>query len=322
MIGCRHQKPIRNIIMFSLFKKNFSPPPTPTANLSIRCMEKKDLEMVMNWCKEEEWNVGKYDAAAYYTLDPKGHFLFLLDEQPVGAISIVRYSSQLLAIGPFIVKKEYRNKGYGAQIWQHAIELLENNSNASACLYSVPTQISRYASSGFKKDFHIQRWQKSFVKKTSNVEKTTEGLKQINSISIESIIEYDQSIFPASRKKLLAKFIQNEHIVGFASTDDNGKITGFGLIRPCIQGYRIGPLYADHIENAQKLFQILLDKANSCPVFIDAPSYNPYIANFTSFFNLDRVPEADTVAMFRGEVPASLRANSHKNYTICSLEVG
>lgn len=322
MIGCRHQKPIRTIIMFSLFKKKSSTPPTSKAHLSLRCMGEKDLEMVMNWCKEEEWNVGKYDAAAYYALDPKGHFLFLLDKQPVGAISIVKYSPQLFAIGPFIVKKEYRNKGFGSQIWQYAIELLEKNNNATACLNSVPAQISRYAGSGFKKDFHIQRWQKSFIKKTSNVEETRENLKQLNSVSIESIIEYDQSIFSAPRKKLLAKFIQNEHIVGFASADEKGKITGFGLIRPCIQGYRIGPLYADHIENAQKLFQTLLGKANNSTVFIDAPSHNPYIEPFTSFFNLDRVSEADTVAMFRGEVPITLNTNNHKNYAICSLEVG
>jgi GNAT superfamily N-acetyltransferase len=321
MIGCRHQKPIRIIIMFSLFKKNYSPSLISAARLSLRGMEEKDLEMVMNWCKEEEWNVGQYDAAAYYTLDPKGHFLFLLDEQPVGAISIVRYSPHLLAIGPFIVKKEYRNKGYGAQIWQYAIELLEKNNKATACLYSVPAQISRYAGSGFKEGFHIQRWQ-SFIKKISNLDETTENLKQLNSISIESIIEYDQSIFSVSRKKLLTKFIQNEHIVGFASTDDNRKITGFGLIRPCIQGYRIGPLYANHIENAQKLFKTLLDKVNNCTVFIDAPSYNPYIEIFTSYFNLDRVSEADTVAMFRGEAPISLSTNNHKNYAICSLEVG
>jgi hypothetical protein len=322
MIGCATQKPIRSIIMFSLFKKNSSPPPISTAHLSLRCMEKKDLEMVMNWCKEEEWNVGKYDAAAYYALDPKGHFLFLLDKQPVGAISVVKYSPKLLAIGPFIVKKEYRNKGYGAQIWQYAIELLEKNINATAGLYSVPAQISRYARSGFKNNFHIQRWQKNFIKKTPNLEETTEDLKQLNSVSIESIIEYDQSIFSASRKKLLAKFIQNEHIVGFASTDDTGKITGFGLIRPCVKGYRIGPLYADHIENAQKLFQTLLGEANNSTVFIDAPSHNPYIEPFTSFFNLDRVSEADTVAMFRGEVPITLSKNNHKNYAICSLEVG
>jgi hypothetical protein len=199
---------------------------------------------------------------------------------------------------------------------------LEKNNNATACLYSVPTQISRYANSGFKKDFHIQRWQKIFIRETSNVEETTEDLKQLNSISIESIIEYDQSIFSVSRKKLLAKFIQNEHIVGFASTDEKGKITGFGLIRPCTQGYRIGPLYANHIENAQKLFYSLLSKANNCTVFIDAPSHNPYIECFTSFFNLDRVPEADTVAMFKGEVPTALSTNNHKNYAVCSLEIG
>lgn len=322
MIGCATQKSIiRSIIMFPLFKK--SPPPgSPSkAQLSFRFMEEKDLEMVMNWCKEEKWNVGMYDAAAYYALDSKGHFLFLLDKQPIGAISMVKYSHNLFAIGPFIVKKEYRSKGFGSQIWQYAIEMLKKNHNATACLYSVPTQISRYAASGFQSDFHIQRWKKSFIKQTYKMEETTTNLKQLNSIPIDSIIEYDQSIFSVSRKKLLAKFIQNENIVGFASTDDSGIITGFGLIRPCIKGYRIGPLYADHIENAQKLFQTLLNHANST-VFIDAPSHNPHIEQFTNYFGLDRVSKEDTAAMFRGEIPDSLRTNNHKNYAICSLEVG
>jgi ribosomal protein S18 acetylase RimI-like enzyme len=309
--------------MFPLLKKKSSFFPTPTTCLSIRCMEEKDLELVMNWCKGEKWNVGKYDVPAYYALDPKGHFLFLLDKQPVGAISIVRYSAQLFAIGPFIVKNEYRNKGYGAKIWQHAMKLLENNNDATACLYSVPAQISRYANSGFKKNFHIQRWQKNLINNlTSDIEKKTEELKRLDTVSIESVIDYDQSIFSVSRKKLLTTLMQCQNIVGFASTDDTGKVTGFGLIRPCIKGYRIGPLYADHIENAQKLFRTLLARVNNCTVFIDAPSHNPYIELFTSYFNLARVSEADTVAMFRGEVPASLIENNHKNYAVCSLEIG
>ncbi|TLY46480.1 MAG: GNAT family N-acetyltransferase [Gammaproteobacteria bacterium] len=323
MIGCATQKSIiRSVIMFPLFKKS-SPSGSPSkAHLSFRFMEEKDLEMVMNWCKEEKWNVGMYDAAAYYALDSKGHFLFLLDKKPIGAISMVKYSHNLFAIGAFIVKKEYRNKGFGSQIWHYAIEILKKNNNATSCLYSVPAQISRYAASGFQSDFHIQRWKKSFIKQpTSKMEESTTNLKQLNSIPIESIIEYDQSIFSVSRKKLLAKFIQNENIVGFASTDDSGQITGFGLIRPCINGYRIGPLYADHIGNAQKLFQTLLNNVNST-VFIDAPSHNPHIEQFASYFNLERVSKEDTAAMFRREVPDSLRTNNHKNYAICSLEVG
>jgi GNAT superfamily N-acetyltransferase len=293
--------------------------------LSLRRMEKKDLEMVMIWCKEEGWNVGKYDAHFYYLLDSTGHFLFLLDNQPVGAISVIQYSSQFLAIGPFIVKKEYRNKGYGTQIWHHAMELLEKNSGATSVLYSVPAQISRYEKSGFKQDYYNQRWQK---KLTANIDsdsvevKEAEGIKYLDSNMLESVINYDQIIFSVSREKLLSMMIKSQNVTGFVSTGDKGEITGFGLVRPCIEGYRVGPLYADTIKNAQDLFSFLLKTVDNSTVFIDAPTSNPYLESFAQYFNLDRVSEADTVAMFKGEVPRSLRENSHKNYAIYSLEIG
>ncbi|BBB15137.1 GCN5-related N-acetyltransferase [Candidatus Rickettsiella viridis] len=295
----------------------------PVVELSMRYMTEKDLEMVMGWCKEEKWNIGKYDASFYHKLDPKGHFLLLENGQPVGAISIIRYSSQLFTIGPFIVKKEYRNKGYGAEIWQYAMRVLEKNPDATAYLHAVPPQIPRYARSGFKESFHIQRWQKTSTENSvANKDAINEGIKNLNTVSSESIIEYDQSIFSVSRKKLLTEFMQCQHVAGFASTDDSGKVTGLGIIRPCIEGFRVGPLYADHIENAQKLFRVLLGAVNNSTVFLDAPSHNPYIESFTQHFNLNRVPEADTVAMFKGDVPPSLLENKHKNYAICSLEIG
>lgn len=306
--------------MLSILQKKFKFFSPLSPRLSFRHMEEKDLEMVMNWCKEEGWNIGQFDASAYHALDPQGHFLFLLNKQPIGAISIVKYSPKLFAIGPFIVKKEYRHKGYGKQIWQHAINLLEENKDYTAGLYSVPIQISRYANSEFKESFQVQRWQKNNIKNTSNLEKIEEGLQPINECSIELMLEYDQSLFSASRKKLFTKFIENPCIVGFLSTDNQGKVNGFGLIRPCIEGYRIGPLYADDFENAQKLFLTLLHKVNNTSVFIDAPANNPRIKSFTDYFGLDRISEADTMAMVRGEMPA--QNNNYKKYAICSLEVG
>ena len=53
-----------------------------------------------------------------------------------------------------------------------------------------------------------------------------------------------------------------------------GEVQGFGVLRPCRQGFKIGPLFADGPAQAELLYQGLLAKAPGAPVFLDAPQNN------------------------------------------------
>ena len=44
----------------------------------------------------------------------------------IGSIACIKYNSSYSFIGLFIVKKEFRNNGYGVKLWKHALEYLKN----------------------------------------------------------------------------------------------------------------------------------------------------------------------------------------------------
>jgi Acetyltransferase (GNAT) domain len=52
----------------------------------------------------------------------------------------------------------------------------------------------------------------------------------------------------------------------------DGKLTGYIVIRPCRNGYKIGPLFADSPEIADQLFCALKGQATlGAPVYLDIP---------------------------------------------------
>ena len=49
---------------------------------------------------------------------------------------------------------------------------------------------------------------------------------------------------------------------------------GYGFIRKCFNGYKIGPLFAGNPQIAEKIFSALSAVADGMPVFLDVPEPN------------------------------------------------
>ncbi len=82
----------------------------------IRTMTRKDLDIAVDWAAKEGWNPGIYDTDVFYATDPKGFLLGFLGDEPIASISSVSYDDTFGFLGFYIVKPEYRGKGYG---WKH-----------------------------------------------------------------------------------------------------------------------------------------------------------------------------------------------------------
>jgi hypothetical protein len=52
-------------------------------------------------------------------------------------------------------------------------------------------------------------------------------------------------------------------------------LTGYGVIRACQTGYKIGPLFADDVRTADALLLALAEHAAEAPIFLDVPEVNP-----------------------------------------------
>jgi hypothetical protein len=97
----------------------------------------------------------------------------------------------------------------------------------------------------------------------------------------------------------------------------NGKIRGYGTIRRCYEGYKIGPLFAADADSAASLLAELAPQAKGALVFIDIPSENKEAVALASGMGLE--PVFETARMYRGTAPSIPLKNV---FGVTTLELG
>jgi len=85
-------------------------------NFTIKAMTQEEVGVAVDWAAKEGWNPGLHDGDCYYSADPNGFLVGCLDHEPIATISVIRYGESFGFLGFYIVRPEYRGKGYGIQI--------------------------------------------------------------------------------------------------------------------------------------------------------------------------------------------------------------
>lgn len=232
-------------------------------------MTREDINIAIKWAADEGWNPGLYDAESFYITDPNGFLIAELNEQPIGCISVVAYDNNFGFLGFYIVKPEFRGQGYGLQIWQKGMEYLGNRNIG---LDGVIAQQQNYKKSGFKLAYKNIRYEGIAEKYESN------DLIDIKTVPFKEIIDYDRQMFPSERTQFLKSWINQPKSLALCELN-NDKLVGYAVLRPCQQGYKIGPLFADNESIALKLFHGLTSNITGEKFYIDVPELNkPAIA--------------------------------------------
>jgi hypothetical protein len=90
---------------------------------------------------------------------------------------------------------------------------------------------------------------------------------------LEKLSAYDAGLFPAARSEFLHAWTTRPGTTCFAALDGDD-LCGYGVVRSCRSGYKIGPLMADNEEFAEALFTALSAAAPSASIFLDTPRTN------------------------------------------------
>ena len=233
--------------------------------LAIRNMSEQELAMALEWAASEGWNPGLDDAKCFYTADPMGFFLGELEGRPVGCISAVAYDNSYGFLGLYVVAPDYRGKGFGFKLWQVAMAYM-NGRNVG--LDGVLAQQANYLKSGFTLAYRDIRYQGKGGGSKPN------GLIDLSSVPFEDIARYDAMVFPAPRPNFLRRWIEQPYGAALGVLN-NQRLIGYGVLRPCRQGFKIGPLFADDPETADTLFTGLASRVSDQPIFLDTPEANP-----------------------------------------------
>jgi len=236
----------------------------PKDSFVVRRMTRRELDMAVSWAAAEGWNPGHHDAECFYGTDPNGFLIGALDGEPVASLSAVAYDAGFGFMGFYIVKPELRGLGYGLEIWKAATDYLGARNIG---LDGVLAQQSNYEKSGFTLAYHNIRYE------GVGGGEAPAGIVELSSVGFDILVEYDAPLFATRRPVFLRGWIDQPGAVAVAALK-HGKLAGYGVLRPCMSGFKIGPLFADDEFAAEALFQAMAAHAEGQPIFLDVPEVN------------------------------------------------
>jgi len=273
-------------------------------------MPPSDVGLAVDWAAAEGWNPGLHDASLYPLADPTGFLIGYLGETPVATISVVKYGGGFGFLGFYIVAPDYRGRGYGLQIWNAGMEYLKGRNVG---LDGVVEQQANYRKSGFTLAYRNIRYAgtatPAFPQHVDLVEAAM--------IPFEAIQTYDRAFFPEDRDVFLKAWIAQPDSHSYGVMTD-GHLRGYGVIRTCRVGHKIGPLYADDAETAEVLFQALASTTDpAAPVYLDVPEKNPAAVQMAEQYGM--TPAFETARMYTSVEP---EIPLNRLYGVTSFEIG
>lgn len=273
----------------------------------IRTLDLAETTQLVDWAAGEGWNPGLADAPAFHAADPGGFLGAFIDGDLVAGISVVRYGAGNGFVGLYICRPDMRGQGHGKAVWQAGLALLDGRI---AGLDGVDAQFENYRSKGFVPAYRTIRFggHLSVVQGQGDA-----AVALLGAQDMAEVIAFDRKAFPELRTAFLDKWLSPPHIVRVARS--NGRVTGYGVMRRCGIGWKIGGLVAVDQPTAVAILSSLAAETTD-EVFIDVPELRKdFIAVLTAS---GLKPGFETTRMYRGgtiELAPEL-------YGVTTLELG
>lgn len=253
----------------------------------LRCQQ-PGVAQALEWAAAEGWNPGQHDATTMFNADPAGFWLGQLADKPVASLSAVQWNDEFAFIGLYIVVPEERGKGYGWQLWKHVVQA---HPGKCLALDGVVAQQSNYAKSGFQLAHRSLRWAGHAGQFTG---KSSQAVP-LHQLDLNELARLDSAVSPADRPQYLKAWLEQPDARCWGITQ-HGEVEGFALARPCLNGWKVGPLIAKTPEQARVLMYACCDGlASDTPIFVDTPEPNAAAqqlfreAGFTVSFEVARM---------------------------------
>ncbi len=216
--------------------------------LKIRKMSREEAEFAVEMATAEGWNPGIYDGKIFYETDPEGFFIAEIAGRPIGCASAVAYDDSFGFLGHFVVKPEFRRTGIGVKLTEKCLEYLGERNIG---LDGVVENEKKY-----QKTMRFKSYYSNLRFEGRGEGEVPDGLVNISAVPFEDLLEYDRRMFPAPRAGFLKEWIKQPESFAYAKFEAE-KLRGYGVIRKCRKGYKIGPLFADDKPTAEKIFKAL-----------------------------------------------------------------
>jgi len=284
--------------------------------MEISQIREGGLVKLIEMAGREGWNPGIHDAQTFYKVYPEGFVGVEEGNTFAGGGAIVRHSDRFGFMGLFIVAPEFRGRGVGRELWYARRNRLLDRlaEGATIGMDGVSAMLGFYEKGGFVPQYLSSRFQG-----LSNVDHPGRDgrVMPILDSDFEALQELDLRCFPGERTAYLSAWLNQPGAHHLCFRQDRGGIPGFGSLRPCLVGWKVGPLFAETADIANALLTSLMAKVCGERVSIDVPSCNPDAERLCQAFGMERVFEC--TRMYYGPKPSY---DPSLIYGLTSFELG
>lgn len=227
----------------------------------VRTLALAEVEQLVDWAAAEGWNPGLDDAAAFQATDPAGFIGAFVGGEMVAGISAVAYGATYGFIGLYISRGDMRGRGHGKAVWEAGMARLAGRTIG---LDGVDEQFENYRLKGFAPAYRTIRFGGVFAGRRADHQEPSIVTPEV----LPDVMAFDRMVFPEAREAFLGRWLAPPHLACVATSA--GAVTGYGVMRRCRVGWKIGPLFAEEDATAAALVQRLCSSADG-EVYIDVP---------------------------------------------------
>lgn len=240
----------------------------------IRKMTSRDIGFAVQTTGQLGWDLGEDDFEFMMELEPEGCFILLHESKRIGLATNVSYGT-IGWFGNLLVKEEYRKQGAGSQLVLYSIEYLKSRNVQTVGLYAYLERIPFYKRLGFTYDSEF------VVLKGKGFSSAVEAnVRKAGKQNMQEVVEYDQSCFGASRKKLLEPIILDSDNLCYISTE-NRRISGYAVAKVYKGMAELGPLVCkrEPKDVAVNMLGAVLNALDGLQVSMFAPAKETLLLN-------------------------------------------
>lgn len=277
--------------------------------LLIRTAEKDEIPVFIEWARREGWNPGIHDAVCHYAVDPDGWFVAEADGEIAGTLAVTNYDPEFSFGGFYIIRENARGHGAGWKLWNHGMRHAGERNFGGDGVYEMQDKYAGNA--GLIYAYRNIRWQG-----------IADGRRQPDLISaaelpLDVLSAYDRRHFPAERTRFVEKWILQDNTLALAYLHPDDSIGGYGVIRRCYEGNKIGPIFADTPGIAESILEGLTESVTGEKFFFDTPEPNTAAVAMARKRHMEEV--FGTARMYSRHVPV---LPVHEIFGVTSFELG
>lgn len=203
--------------------------------LHLKNMSLEDLEFAVRITDSMSWNLLEEDFKFMMHLEPDGCFVLLSDSERIGIATTISFD-KVGWIGNVIVSESHRKQGAGSLLVRHCVKYLASKNVETVGLYSYIDKVAFYRRLGFEYNSEF-----TVLKGKGFSSPPKAGLREVTKENIQEVIDYDQSCFGASRRKLLEPILLDPHNLYYMAIED-GRISGYAAAKVYEEVAEVGPV--------------------------------------------------------------------------------